>query len=271
MGAAWLTAGLIRRQRDAESAEAEVRHASDELARLYGQERTIAETLQRALLPIALPEIRGLEAAARYLPGTHGVDIGGDWYSLLPLEDDRFAFVMGDVSGRGVEAASIMARLRFTIRAHALDGDSPAEILDKCTRHLDIVSDGHFATVLVAIGDVKRGHVTIASAGHLPPLLLSAGHATFIETFADPPIGMTTGPYRSVTVSIAAPATMLGFTDGLVERRDENIDVGLERLEEAALAHDGKPLDDVVELIVDDLDAHDSEDDIAMLCVRWVA
>ncbi len=270
IGAAWLAARLMRRRHAAEVAEGAVRDANDELARLYGEQRTIAETLQRALLPQSLPDIPGLEIAARYLPGAQGVEIGGDWYSVLPLSGERFVFVVGDVSGRGVAAASIMARLRFTVRAHALDGDSPADILDKCTRQLDVQRDGHFATVLIGIYDATCREITLANAGHLCPLLLEPSQSRFVEMTANRPIGITGGHYQSVTISIGSSTTLLAFTDGLVERRDEILDVGLKRLMEAALVSDGQTLDGMIDYVLNELDAHDREDDIAILGLRWV-
>ena len=269
-GAALLAGRLIRRRQDAEVAEHSVRYANDELARLYGQQRTIAETLQRALLPQFLPEIPGLEIAARYLPGAQGTEIGGDWYSVLPLTGERFVFVIGDVSGRGISAASIMARLRFTIRAHALDGDLPAVVLDKCTRQLDIDTDGHFATVLVGIHDMKTGELTLANAGHLRPLLLSPDRTEFIETPSNRPVGIAGTPYSSVTVSITGPATLLAFTDGLVESRNEILDVGMKRLAEAARDCCEQRVDDMLDHILNELGAANSEDDIALLGLRWV-
>ena len=270
-GAAWLTERLLQRRRDAERAEAKVRSVYGELETLYGEQRTIAETLQRALLPQVLPSIAGVEVAARYFPGAQGVEIGGDWYSALALDDSRFAFVIGDVSGRGLTAASIMARLRFTIRAHALDGDSPAHILDKCTRHLDVTTDGHFATVLVGIGDLKKQEITVANAGHPAPLLMSKGHAHFIDTIPGPPIGVSDHSYTSVTVSITPPATLIAFTDGLIERRNEVLDMGFKRLEHVALANSDCPLDALIDQVVEDLNGRESEDDIAILGLRWKA
>jgi serine phosphatase RsbU (regulator of sigma subunit) len=269
VGAAWLTERLVRRRRHAERAEAEVRNVYGELETLYAEQRTIAETLQRALLPQVLPTIAGIEVAARYLPGAQGVEIGGDWYSAMGLDDERFAFVVGDVSGRGLAAASIMARLRFTIRAHALDGDSAALILDKCARHLDITRDGHFATVLVGIGDLKRQEITIANAGHLAPLLLSKAHTGFIDTTPGLPIGASGVPYASVTFSVTPPATIVAFTDGLVERRGEILDIGLKRLEDAARATENGSLEALLDHVLEDLDGGSSEDDIAILGLRW--
>ena len=271
VGAAWLTERLVRRRRQAEHAEAEVRQIYDELEILYGEQRTIAETLQKALLPQVLPNIAGIEVATRYLPGARGVEIGGDWYGALGLGAGRFAFVVGDVSGRGLSAASIMARLHFTIRAHALDGDPPERILDKCTRQLDATTDGHFATVLVGIGDLNKREMTIASAGHLAPLLLSKAQSGFIETVPSRPIGVPGDPYTSITIGVTPPATIVAFTDGLVERRGEILDIGLKRLEAAVTANQDRSLEGLLDHVLEDLDGHSSEDDIAILGLKWKA
>jgi hypothetical protein len=240
----------------------------DELGTLYGRQRTIAETLQRTLLPRASPDIPGLQIAVRYLPGAHGIDIGGDWYSIVGLDDGRFAFVIGDVSGRGLSAASTMAALRFTIRAYALDGDAPSTILEKCSDQLDIDTDGHFATVLIGLGDVARHEITLANAGHLNPLLIDGGRTSFVATPVGVPIGVTGGHYRSVTVTVPPRATLIAFTDGLVERRHESLDAGLKRFEDAATGQDLE-LDALLEQIVGTLGNDGSEDDIAILAVRW--
>ena len=142
----------------------------EQLGGLYGEQRTIAETLQQALLPRTNPSIPNLEIATRYVAGTVGVDIGGDWYSTLPIDDAHFAFVIGDVSGRGIDAASIMARLRFTIRAYLLEGHAPDTVLEMCSHQLDIEYDGHFATVLVGVGDLETRRVVLANAGHPRPI-----------------------------------------------------------------------------------------------------
>ena len=269
IAAVWITERLVRRRRGAERAEVETRHLYDRLETLYGEQRTIAETLQKALLPQVLPSIAGLEVAVQYLPGSTGVDIGGDWYSLVDLGDGRFVFVIGDVSGRGLSAASTMAALQFTSRAYAMDGDSPAEILEKCSRQLDVDVDGHFATVLVGSGDVERHEIVLANAGHLNPFLISGEHAGFVSTQVGVPVGISGERYEPVPISVPRHSTLIAFTDGLVERRKESLDTGLKRLAGAALANRGSSLNDMVSQIVIELEGNVSEDDIAILAVRW--
>jgi serine phosphatase RsbU (regulator of sigma subunit) len=132
---------------------------------LYAEQRSVAETLQHSLLLQALPSVSGVEIAARYLPGAEGVDIGGDWYDVVLLGGDRFAFVVGDVSGRGVRAASVVASLRFAARGFALEGHGPATILGHLARTLDFASEGRFATVLCGVIDTGRRKMVLGDAG----------------------------------------------------------------------------------------------------------
>jgi len=257
---------LIRRRRDAE-------RLADENVRLYGEQRTIAETLQHALLPQELPMIPGMDIAVRYVPGVNGVDIGGDWYDIVPLDAHRFIFVVGDVSGRGRNAARIMASLHYAIRAYAQQGDAPDMILNKTSRLLSVVRDGHFATVVCGLVDNVRGVVTLANAGHLPPLMLDrdGGTAGFVSTHVGAPIGVASDePYVSVEIAAPAGGSLLAFTDGLVERRGEILDRGLSGLEDAAVGEDEASLDDLLSKIVNELNSDASDDDTAILGLRWL-
>ena len=171
--AAFVAVQLARRRKEAERNSETISGLYGDLDRLYAEQRSIAVTLQRALLPRRIPDISNLEIASRYVAGADGVDVGGDWYSLVQVDDERFAFVVGDVSGRGVNAATIMAQLRYTVRAYLLEGHRPGAVLEMCSRQLDIADDGHFATILVGIGDLSSREITLANAGHMNPLLLS--------------------------------------------------------------------------------------------------
>jgi serine phosphatase RsbU (regulator of sigma subunit) len=269
LGAVWITERLVRRRRAAELSEREVRDLYGELDALYGEQRSIAETLQRALLPQSMPSIRGLEIACRYVPGAQGVEIGGDWYSIAELDDGSFFFVVGDVSGRGLDAAAIMARMRYTAPAYASDGDSPTEILDKSARQLDVDVDGHFATALVGVGSVDRRELSLANAGHMFPYLLGDGTTGFIRTPINVPLGVRGGPYEGMNVIVGSGSTLIAFTDGLVERRAETLDAGLQRLEESTRRHADEPVDELVGNIMSELVGDASEDDVAILAIRW--
>ena len=266
--ATWTAGRLVKRRRLAEQSTEEIGRLYGELGQLFGHQRTIAETLQHALLPQDTPEIGGVQIAARYVPGTSGVDIGGDWYSVTAVDDDRFAFVVGDVSGRGLSAATVMAGLRFTMRAYALEGYSAATILEKCAGQLNIVDDGHFATALVGVVDAKDHTITMANAGHLPPLVIAGGRAEYIELPTGVPLGVAGGRYSAARVTIDPGSTLLAFTDGLVERRGESLDVGLRRLQQAIRDEDC-PLDELLTTVISELSSDVGEDDIAILGMRW--
>jgi serine phosphatase RsbU (regulator of sigma subunit) len=269
LGAAWITERLVRRRRMAELAATEVRHLYGELGTLYEEQRSIAETLQRALLPQTMPSIRGLEIVSRYVPGAQGVEIGGDWYSIVKLDDDNFFFAVGDVSGRGLDAAAVMARMRYTAPAYAFDGDSPTQILDKSTNQLDVNLDGHFATALIGVGNVVRNELVLANAGHPLPYVLGGGTTGFIQMPINVPLGVEGGPYRGMNVTTDLGSTLIAYTDGLIERREEDLDVGLQRLDEAIRRHADDSLDDLVSNIISDLVGDASEDDVAILALRW--
>jgi serine phosphatase RsbU (regulator of sigma subunit) len=228
------SAQLVSRRERAERDSATITDLYAKLDVLYSQQRGIAETLQRALLPRANPTIPGLEIATRYVAGADGVDIGGDWYSIVVIDDRHFAFVVGDVSGRGVSAAAVMARLRFTTRAYLLEGHPPDAVLQMCSHQLDINDDGHFATVLIGLVDRDTREVTLANAGHPEPLIIVGAHADYAATTVGPPLGTVTARYVSTSFVMAPGSVLLAFTDGLVERRDQSLDIGLDRLRDIA-------------------------------------
>ncbi|MGA7418082.1 MAG: PP2C family protein-serine/threonine phosphatase [Acidimicrobiales bacterium] len=263
LAAALMTERLVRRRRLAESLAAENR-------RLYGEQHGIAEALQRALLPNELPALGGVEIDGRYVAGMESMNIGGDWYDVIAGDDDHFLFVVGDVSGRGVRAATIMASLHYSIRAYAAEGDPPSAILTKLCSLLDVDRDAHFATILVGYVDINRREVTLSSAGHFGPLLMSRDETDYVDVVTGVPIGIDTPPtYPTVTVTVPRHGTLLAFTDGLVERRGESLDVGLERLRDAAANGDGATLDSQLAGIISQLIPHGSDDDVAMLGIRW--
>lgn len=262
-GVVAMTERLVRRRRHAE-------WLADENRRLFGEQRNVSLTLQRSLLPKAFPTIEGVEFAARYIPGESGMEVGGDWYSAIAIDDHRFAFVVGDVSGRGLAAATIMAGLRYTIRAYAAIGYSPERILEMAAKEISIDSDRHFATVLVGLVDNDSRQLTMASAGHLPALLLSDGRSEFVNVPVGVPLGVGTPDYESITLPIVSNSTLIAYTDGLVERRNELLDTGLERLRQAASVA-SLSVDDLVTSIADSiLSEQGSDDDTAILAIRWL-
>jgi hypothetical protein len=257
-----MTEWLMRRRRTAE-------HLARENLRLYAEQRSISESLQNALLPKRLPLMPGIDFAARYVPGDSSAEIGGDWYDVIRCDDRSFIFAIGDVSGRGIAAANTMASLHYAIRAYAAQGDDAGTILEKLTALLDVSRDGHFATVLVGHVDVPDHLVTVVNAGHPPPLVVSNGRAEFIQAAPGAPIGVSqTVPYVPSTAHIPAGASVLAYTDGLVERRGEYLDVGLDRLQEAASTAPLPP-DGLLERVVSKLAREAAADDIALLAMRW--
>ena len=240
----------------------------DELDAGYGEQRSIALTLQQALLPQTNPDIPELEIGSRYVAGVDGVDVGGDWFSMIAIDDERFAFVVGDVSGRGVRAAAVMARMRFSIRAYLAEGHSPGDTLRLAARQLDRREDGHFATALVGIAVVSTREVTVASAGHLPPVVQDGADAHFLTGRVGRPLGIGGTEYPSSTHTMPAGSLLLAYTDGLVERRTEALDAGLERLRREVSRASG-PIDEVISTIVTAMTGDGSEDDVAVLAFRW--
>ena len=207
--------------------------------------------------------------SAQYAPGVDGVDVGGDWYDVIPLGRERILVVVGDVSGRGLPAATTMAALRYAIRGYAAQDDPPATILTKLSDLVSVSRDGQLATVLCAVMNVDRREITVTSAGHLPPLVITDGKAEYITSDVGLPVGVETDhAYSSATVTVAPGTTFLAFTDGLVERRDEPITDGLARLRGAALEQDGD-LPELLERLVRCSHRDAAEDDIAILGLRW--
>ncbi len=268
VGAALLSEQLARRRRRAELHAETITALYGELDGLYAQQRTVAVALQRALLPASHPQIPGLEIASRYVAGVRGVDIGGDWYSVVELPERRFGFVVGDVSGRGVSAATVMARIRFTIRAYLVEGHGPAEVLTMCNQQIDLERDGHFATALVGVGDITTGQVVLANAGHLNPLLVVDGHAEFVPTTVGLPLGTGAGPYETTTVNLPPGGVLLGYTDGLVERRGEHLDAGLNRLATATMSATQATLDETLAGLIAALAQDGAEDDVAIIALQ---
>jgi serine phosphatase RsbU (regulator of sigma subunit) len=221
------------------------------------------------LLPEGLPVFAGLETSVLYVPAGEDIDIGGDWYDLVEVDGGRALVVVGDVSGHGLPAATTMASLRYAARAYATEQYGPGDLLTKLSDFVGRSEHDYFATVLCGLIDVEAHTLTIASAGHLAPLLISGKQAEFVELDPGVPIGVErTGPYPEVTISVPPRATLLAFTDGLVERRGEMLDAGLSRLRAAAIA-DARELDELVAELGRDLASEGPQDDTAILGIRW--
>lgn len=237
-------------------------------ARLYRRERSIAETLQRSLLRKHLPEFPGMVIASRYLAARQEAEVGGDWYDALALPDGRVGLVMGDVAGRGIQAAAVMGQLQNAVRAYAMEGHPPAVILERVTRLLDL---REMATLLYMVFDPPSWTVRYANAGHLPPIVISPnGKVSLLPEGGSPPIGGSGEvSFKEEQMTFAPGSTIVLFTDGLVEVRGEPIDQGLDRLMRAA---SGKPADQpeaLLEHIVSTMLGREaSTDDVALLALH---
>ena len=203
-------------------------------ARRFEHNRDIAETLQRALLT-DLPTTPGLSLAARYLPATHGLNIGGDWYDAFPQRDGGLITVVGDVTGHGLHAAVMMSQLRTALRAYAVDGDSPGRLLTRLHRFLHHLQPDLYATAVIARLHPDEPTLTWAAAGHPPPVLrLPDGTVRTLDAKPGAMLGIPlTQEIGDHTVRLSPGSTLALYTDGLVERRAQGIDPGIERLASA--------------------------------------
>ena len=210
-----------------------------------------------------------LEVGSRYLPGGDEFELGGDWFDVIELDADRTFLSIGDVAGRGLTAGTVMASLRSAIRAFVSEGHDLANILGRLGSMPATNGDRRFATVEFLVLDRRTNRVTAAAAGHLPPLVICQDGANYLDVPVGPPIGATSEPvtYRERTFDVAAGATILMYTDGLVERRDESIDDGLARLRDAAARATGT-VDEVLDQVIAGLHADGTDDDTAILGVR---
>ncbi|MGW4650601.1 SpoIIE family protein phosphatase [Kitasatospora sp. NPDC004289] len=220
-----------REDRTMYSAFAGILAQSLERARLYDTHHHRATELQRAMLPRSLPRVRGVVAAARYLPSTEGMQIGGDWYDLLPLPDGRVGVVIGDVQGHNAEATAVMGQLRSGLRAYATDGHDPAATLARTSRLLAELDTDLFATCLYLVLDPATGELTGARAGHTSPVRVSGHRAVELELPGGPPLGVEPGAaYPLTTGRLGVGDTLLVYTDGLVEDRAEDYDHSVRRM-----------------------------------------
>jgi PAS domain S-box-containing protein len=214
-------------------------------AQLHEQEHRIAVELQRGLLPKRLPAIAGIELAAHYQAAGLGAEAGGDWYDAFPLSSGRVGVVVGDVAGRGVPAASAMGQLRSVTRALALadEGPTPGEVLTRLNRHQLALGQDELFTIVYAIIDPREATIAWANAGHPPPLLRSAsGGARYLEG-GEGLTGIEDIIYEDLRAPIGERDVLILYTDGLIERRGESLDAGLERLSHAACTGPDDPAD----------------------------
>ncbi|MER5293779.1 SpoIIE family protein phosphatase [Streptomyces pharetrae] len=262
-------------------------------ARLYRREHERALILQRSLLPPGDPVAAGLDIACRYLPGNASTgrpsEVGGDWFDVIELPGHRTALVVGDVMGRGLRAAVAMGELRTAVRTLAQLDLEPAEVLsqlDEIARGLGTpggiqqatraarrpreadLSEVYLATCVYAVYDSVTRRCTFANAGHLPPVLVEPGEpALMLDVPPGLPLGVGGEPFEEVEVELPEGALLALYTDGLVESRDHPLDEGLQAFV-GALTDPASPLEDVCDDVLNTLDTHHGEDDIALLMAR---
>ena len=206
-------------------------------AQLHEEEHRIAVELQRGLIPKSLPEVRGIELAASYEVAGLGVQVGGDWYDAFELPHGRLGIVVGDVTGRGIRAASAMGQLRTLTRAFALaeGGDrTPGTAITLLNRHQLALGDEQLFTIVYAVLDPERGVISWANGGHPPQLLRPPGGPSLYLEGGNGLVGVEDVVYQTYSQGIDRGAALVLYTDGLIERRGESLDAGLERLKSAA-------------------------------------
>jgi serine phosphatase RsbU (regulator of sigma subunit) len=229
-------------------------------------ERAAAELLERGLMPTALPFSPGLEFAARYVPTDRAV--GGDWYDAFVLPSGELWVVTGDVAGHGLRGAVIMGRISSTLRSYALLGLSPAEVLELMDRRLQHFEPGWMVTVVCARSKPPYGEFQVSCAGHPPPVLAPlGGPAQFADVVVDPPLGVMSDLRRSSTdISVPEHGVFVLYTDGLIERRGEDLAAGLSRLLGAVEAAEPEVL--CARIMQRLVGQSIPEDDIALLAMR---
>lgn len=239
--------------------------------RLRSQEHAVAHELQRSLLPRRLPAPAGLLIGARYLPAQAEFMVGGDWYDVVELPGGRLGLFVGDVAGHGVAAAANMGQLRSALAGLALTSDEPAVLLDRIQQFSERLGTSMFATLAVASLDPGDGRFSYACAGHPPPLLVRpGGPATFLWAGRSTPIGFRAGGSRGqATARLAVGETLVLYTDGLVESRNEYISLGFERLADCAARLADRPVAELCLKLTELMTGErPSRDDIAVLAVR---
>jgi serine phosphatase RsbU (regulator of sigma subunit) len=271
LAAALMTDRLARGRQRAEQLASILDRVAAENREMYTEQRSIAQTLQHALLPDTLPEFDGLQVGARYVPAASGIDVGGDWYDVVAAGDGQVLVMIGDVSGHGLRAAMTMASLRHAALAYAAQDPTPSSVLAQLSDFVNSAPHDYFATMLCALVDVGAHRLTVASAGHIPPLVIDGAGGHFVEFDANVPIGVArNSPYLQTTLSVGPDTTLIAFTDGLVERRGEVLDVGLARLRDAATGVAlALAIEDLLSELAQGLASEGHHDDTAIVGIRW--
>jgi serine phosphatase RsbU (regulator of sigma subunit)/anti-sigma regulatory factor (Ser/Thr protein kinase) len=234
----------------------------------YAAERKASLDLQRALLPADVAQVPGWEIAAFYSPAGEQ-EAGGDFYDVLPMADGRFIAVVGDVMGRGVEAAAAMAQVRTMMRAYAVDDPDPAMVFERVDTFFRVVELAQLVTALYFLIDPQTGDVAFANAGHLPPILVDANGGRIVTAASGTAFGVNGFQRHTEVVTLPRDCSLLAVTDGLVERRGEDIDVGIERVLAAAAGTDPqRGADRLMRSVLAASASGDQDDDVTVLVIR---
>lgn len=241
---------------------------------MYGREAYIADQLQRAMLPDSLPQATGVQLASRYLPAAETARVGGDWYDAIPLPGSRVALVVGDVMGHSMQSAAIMGQLRTTVQTLAGLDLPPQEVLYHLDEQAQRLGHDRMATCVYAVYDPIAHRLVVANAGHPPPVLLHGdGRTEVLRVPSGAPIGVGGVPFEAVELPAPAGATLLLYTDGLVESRTRDVWEGIERLRERLGAVGSivcpPPLEPLCDEVLEILGPGDRDDDIALLAARF--
>ncbi|MFF2348717.1 SpoIIE family protein phosphatase [Kitasatospora sp. NPDC058115] len=237
-------------------------------ARLYRRERETALTLQRSLLPQEIHRTLGLEIAYRYLPSSVTSEVGGDWFDVVPLSCGRVALVVGDVMGHGIRAAATMGQLRTVARTLATLDMPPEQVLTRLDETASGIGEGQFATCICAVYDPLEHTLQVASAGHLPPVWVAPdGTPRRVEMPPGVPLGVGGVAFESVEFALPEGGMVALYTDGLVERRGQDLDDGIDLLART-LSGPGRTLEESCDAVLGALVSGGSDDDIAMIMAR---
>ncbi|ARQ68844.1 serine/threonine protein phosphatase [Streptomyces marincola] len=280
-------AAVFLRRPDRPSFEAEDLQVAQQLAThsalgvdkavLYGREASIADELQRTMLPDDLPQPTGVRLASRYLPAAQSARVGGDWYDAIPLPGSRVALVVGDVMGHSTTSAAIMGQLRTTVQTLAGLDLPPQEVLHHLDEQAQRLGTDRMATCLYAVYDPVAHRITAANAGHPPPVLLHVdGSTEVLDLPPNAPIGVGGVDFETVELAAPAGATLVLYTDGLVESRSRDVMTGVEHLRgrlaeisRLVRPNSAAPLEPLCDEILDIVGPGDRDDDIALLAARF--
>jgi serine phosphatase RsbU (regulator of sigma subunit) len=249
----------------------ELQEVNERLRRAHDRDREVALALQAAMLPAPTP-VGHHRAAVRYQPAVGTLNVCGDWYDLVDLPGDRIAVAVGDVVGHGLQAACVMGQLRSALSAAARVADGPAQALEALGLYARHVEGAESSTVVKTFIDWATHTIMYSSAGHPPPALLhTGGTVTFLDQATDPPLGARPEhvPRPQASVSFTEGATLVLYTDGLIERRHEDIDVGLDRLADSLVRHGRSDPEVLADALLDDLlPPEGNNDDTALVIIR---